>query len=276
MSRELVEFFAAFRLTPAQRRIAQTLVEHAGEVTELSAEELAELANVSQPSVTRLAVAVGYSGYAEFRKALRTLKASSVPGSELHEPNEYQRAVKAEVDNLTLLGARLADRDAIREAGSTAMSAETLVITGHGPAAALAAYLGQRASLIHPDVRVHHLAGAMMTDAMVAASRRGTPVLIAFLFAGYPLDTIAVVDTARSLGYELVLITDSQVSPGSDWARVLLRADVCTRLIFDTHAAPLLLSSMLVQAMCDSSPVLVQRRLEELETSRNGRPVYLS
>lgn len=86
MSREFVEFFAGFRLTPAQRRIAQTLVEHSNDVPSMSATEVAELANVSQPSVTRLAAAVGWSGYKEFRSALIELLRRSPAGSELEEP----------------------------------------------------------------------------------------------------------------------------------------------------------------------------------------------
>ena len=44
------------RLTPTQRRIAREVVNRGGEVAYLSAAELAELAQVSQPSVTRFAI----------------------------------------------------------------------------------------------------------------------------------------------------------------------------------------------------------------------------
>lgn len=57
---------------------------------------------------------------------------------------------------------------------------------------------------------------------------------------------------------------------------MLLRAAPSSRLIFDTHAATLLTASMLVQAMCDEAPALVQRRLEDLETSIKGRRVYVN
>ena len=49
------------RPTPAHRRIAQCLIENSAEIGFLSTMELAELANVSQPSVSRFAVALGRS-----------------------------------------------------------------------------------------------------------------------------------------------------------------------------------------------------------------------
>ncbi|MFL6111847.1 MAG: MurR/RpiR family transcriptional regulator, partial [Catenulispora sp.] len=59
----VVELFQGARLTPTQRRIAQSLVQHAPSVAYLSAAEVAQLAGVSQPSVTRFAMALGYAGY---------------------------------------------------------------------------------------------------------------------------------------------------------------------------------------------------------------------
>src|ERR1700681_3182663 len=61
------------RLTPAQRRIAQCLTERFAEIGFLSSMELAQFANVSQPSVTRFAIALGFDGYLEMRKYLRAV-----------------------------------------------------------------------------------------------------------------------------------------------------------------------------------------------------------
>lgn len=53
----LQTLFEGHRLTPTQRRIAHSMVRRASDVPFLSSVELAELAGVSQPSVTRFAVA---------------------------------------------------------------------------------------------------------------------------------------------------------------------------------------------------------------------------
>jgi len=276
MSREFVEFFAGFRLTPAQRRIAQTLVEHSSDVPSMSATEVAVLANVSQPSVTRLAAAVGYNGYKEFRSALIEMLRRSPSGSELEEPNEYQRAINSEVESFQALGARLSERKPMRAAGALIMRSPVIVTVGHRAAAHLAGYFAHYAAKAHPDVRLVTSAGSEMTDALLAARAVGAEVVVGFVLPRYPIDTTQALEFAHQLGFTLILITDSEAAPGNEWAEVLLRAAPSSRLIFDTHPATLLTASMLVQAMCDEAPALVQRRLEDLESSLKGRRVYIN
>src|ERR1700749_1290768 len=67
------------RLSPAQRRIAQYLLDHMPDSAFLSSVALARRAGVSQPSVTRFAATLGFSGYPAFRDALRDI-ALEVPG----------------------------------------------------------------------------------------------------------------------------------------------------------------------------------------------------
>lgn len=110
MHEQLLMLVDGVRLTPAQRRIAQCLLEHSATVAYLSAGEVAELAAVSQPSVTRFAIALGYDGYPALRRALRR---PGHPGMEGEAGdgagNDLQRAVRTEIDNLARLVDQLAD-----------------------------------------------------------------------------------------------------------------------------------------------------------------------
>src|SRR3954468_791439 len=81
--RSVLDLFHGARLTPTQRSIAHCLVEHAAKAAYLSAAEVAELAGVSQPSVTRFAVALGYEGYPALRRELRELQELQELGREL-------------------------------------------------------------------------------------------------------------------------------------------------------------------------------------------------
>ncbi len=51
----VLDLVGGIRLTPTQRRIAHCLVQHAPAAASFSAAEVAALAGVSQPSVTRFA-----------------------------------------------------------------------------------------------------------------------------------------------------------------------------------------------------------------------------
>src|ERR1700753_4068841 len=59
------------RLSPAQRRIAQYLLDHMPDSAFLSSVALARQAGGSQPSVNRFAAALGFSGYPALREPLR-------------------------------------------------------------------------------------------------------------------------------------------------------------------------------------------------------------
>ncbi len=78
----LLRLFEGQRLTPVQRRIAHCLAQHAAEAPFLSSIEVAELAGVSQPSVTRFAMALGYSGYPGLRRRFRELGARPGRGGD--------------------------------------------------------------------------------------------------------------------------------------------------------------------------------------------------
>ena len=64
--------FQRHRLSPAHRRIARFLLEHPDQAVYLTAGELGQRAQVSQPSVTRFAVTLGFAGYPELRDELRS------------------------------------------------------------------------------------------------------------------------------------------------------------------------------------------------------------
>ncbi len=77
---QLRTLFDQPRLSPGQRRIAQYLIEHITEAAFLSITDLAERVGVSQPSVTRFAAAVGFSGYPALREKLQAIALGTLAG----------------------------------------------------------------------------------------------------------------------------------------------------------------------------------------------------
>src|ERR687889_351660 len=125
----LQALFEGHRLTPTQRRIAHSMVRRAADVPFLSSVELAELAGVSQPSVTRFAVALGFDGYPALRKHLREVVPAE-PAAEVSAYNEYQQAVEAEIENLRHLAEVLADPGPVRQAGRVLAGSRPLPVLG--------------------------------------------------------------------------------------------------------------------------------------------------
>lgn len=292
----VLDLFTGVRLTPTQRRIAHSLVQHAGSAAFLSAAEVAELARVSQPSVTRFAMALGYDGYPALRRRLRefatgtSASGSDGAGTGLPTPrgggrrgtrrpyaadNEMQRAVRAEAHHLSLLADQLADRDRLTAAGTVLADSVPLPVLGLRAAAPLAHYFGFFAAKVRPDVRVLDSGGSLLPERLEQAREAGASALLAIVLPRCPREAVDALVEARAIGLTIVLITDSALSPAADHADLVLPAPVGDQLVFDLHAAPMALAMVLLQAICDAAPGEAQRRLEQFERSAAARNVFI-
>ncbi|MFI6350535.1 MurR/RpiR family transcriptional regulator [Streptomyces sp. NPDC050560] len=269
----LQELFEGRRLTPTQRRIAHCMVRRAAEVPFLSSVELAQLAGVSQPSVTRFAVALGFDGYPALRRALRDVGPAG-PAAEEPPFNEYQRAVEAEIANLRQLSGLLRDPGPVARAGRLLAGSRPLLVLGLRAAAAQARGFAYFAAKVHPDVRLLDEGGSMLVDRLDAARRAGAGVLLCFALPRHPKETVDALGWARQAGLTVVTVADSAFAPVAAASDVLLPAAVGTGLAFDTACAPMLLGRVLLEAMCDGLPD-AQARLEEFDARAAERGLFV-
>ncbi|MFI5916142.1 MurR/RpiR family transcriptional regulator [Dactylosporangium sp. NPDC051541] len=278
----ILDLFDGQRLTPVQRRIARILVEHAGQAGYLSSGDLASLAGVSQPSVTRFATALGFEGYPALRDQLRV----SIDGyrhgpstvdelTEMAPISQFEQALGDEIANLRQLTDTLKDPTPLVEAGRLLMESRPLPVLGMRAATALADAFAYFAAKVHPDVRIVHDQGSLLADRLEQASAAGAVAMLAFVLPRYPREAVDALREARAAGLRVVTVTDSPVSPAAMESDVVLPAPVGSRLVFDMHTAPMAMVTILLQAMCDSAPADTQERLEAFERSAAIRQVFL-
>lgn len=318
MGEGLERFLAGRRLSPVQRRIAHYLDEHLAEAVFLSSIELAGRAGVSQPSVTRFAMALGFAGYPELRRALRPLvvrgeepgglgggpdgepdhagvgagglggergnaaagrpggdpPASSGSGGRRDDARRAARsAVEAEIANLYALRERLAASSAIAELGAALAVCEPLPVLGLHLSAGLATAFAGYARRVHPDVRPLTAGGPELADGLHAARKAGADWLLAVVLPRYPAEAVRALGRAKDLGLRTAVITDRADVPFA--ADVVLPAPVDRRRVVDSHAAPLALAMVLIEAMADAAPLRTGARLEEYERTMERMGVYL-
>ncbi|MGW4748281.1 MurR/RpiR family transcriptional regulator [Streptomyces sp. NPDC004290] len=268
----LQALFEGHRLTPTQRRIAHCMVRRAADVPFLSSVELAELAGVSQPSVTRFAVALGFDGYPALRKHLR----ESVPAAaeEASGHNEYQQAVLAEIENLRHLAGLLADPAPVERAGRLLAGSRPLPVLGLRAASSQARGFAYFAAKVHPDVRLLDEGGSMLTDRIDAVVRAGATALLCFALPRHPREVVEALEYARAAGLAVVTVAESAFAPVAAHSDLLIPAAVGTGLAFDTACAPMLLGRVLLEAMADELPD-AQARLEEFDTKAAARGLFV-
>ncbi|MEU2507743.1 MurR/RpiR family transcriptional regulator [Streptomyces sp. NPDC007863] len=275
----LQALFEGHRLTPTQRRIAHCMVRRAADAPFLSSVELAELAGVSQPSVTRFAVALGFDGYPALRRHLREVAppgpaAAPAGTAEDGGHNEYQQAVLAEIENLRHLAGLLADPAPVERAGRLLAGSRPLLVLGLRAASSQARGFAYFAAKVHPDVRLLDEGGSMLTDRIDAAVRAGAGALLCFALPRHPREVVEALEYARAAGLTVVTVAESAFAPVAAHSDLLIPAAVGTGLAFDTACAPMLLGRVLLEAMADELPD-AQARLEEFDAKAAERGLFV-
>ncbi|MEV8590581.1 MurR/RpiR family transcriptional regulator [Streptomyces sp. NPDC051180] len=270
----LQALFEGHRLTPTQRRIAHCMVRRAGDVPFLSSVELAELAGVSQPSVTRFAVALGFDGYPALRRHLREVAPPEPGATGGEQHNEYQQAVLAEIENLQHLAGLLADPAPVERAGRLLAGSRPLPVLGLRAASSQARGFAYFAAKVHPDVRLLDEGGSMLTDRVDAAVRAGATALLCFALPRHAREVVEALEYARTAGLTVVTVAESAFAPVAAHSDLLIPAAVGTGLAFDTACAPMMLGRVLLEAMADELPD-AQARLEEFDAKAAARGLFV-
>lgn len=276
---QLRELFDGPRLSPGQRRIAQYLIENITEAAFLSITDLAERVGVSQPSVTRFAGAVGFSGYPALREKLQTIALRTLAGdpyaAAADRSNELQAAVDAEIQNLENLRRDFADPDRLIRLGRELSRSTPLTVLGLRISASLAEYFAYAARRIHPDVRLVTRGGSVAYDSLLQSREAGGTWVLAFAMPRHAQETLTAIQVARRAGLKVALLTDLALGPLADEADVTFTTGTGPRLVFDSYAAPGVLAAALLQAMTDADPERTQARLEEYEQVAEQHQFFL-
>lgn len=261
----LVEVAQRHRLSPTQRQLVQRMLGMFPNVAFLSTVEIAERAGVSQPTVARLAAALGFAGFPEFRAALRQVVLASPP-AERTAPDPHDAgvlAIEQERANLTSLR-WVIDSDRMGEAVRLLATTTPLGVVGLRASAALAQYFSHFARRVLPAV--HPLTDAAdLDDAVLQLHQQGATALLAFAMPRYPAGTVAAIRLARHLGMATIVVADTALLPFAADIDVLLVVPVGTGLVFDSHAAVVVLAISLLDAVASTDPERTQRRLEAHE-----------
>ncbi|MCM3779940.1 MurR/RpiR family transcriptional regulator [Microbacterium hydrocarbonoxydans] len=205
-------------LQPAERRVAELIVDSADAVVEWTAQELADRAGVGRATVVRACQSIGYRGYPQLRVALAA-ELGAAPGDTVvdHGPGVLGR-MRGEIDRLaaTLPAlTSLLDADAVAEAVRRAASATRLLVLANGLSSPIANDLAMRltaagrpaefiADAIAQQIAARHLtaddacvviSGSGANEATLrvatAAARGGAHVIALTSFASSALTEVA-------------------------------------------------------------------------------------
>ena len=220
VKKELLERIIRIRptLSPKKRRVADFMMEDYKRLFLMSAKEIAQKCQVSEPTITRFLMDLGFSGYGEFEHYLKGLLRI--------ELTSVERLIKAakETDNTSTLEAYRQNTVAnlenmmqsvseleIRNLARMIHSAASVLIAGYKASATLAYYFGYLLKKIKAGVIIDT---TYASDNLDLISLQGESLLVFVIaFPRYPQRTIELVEYTRKYHSKIVCVSDSLKSP---------------------------------------------------------------
>jgi DNA-binding MurR/RpiR family transcriptional regulator len=214
-------------LTPAELRVAQALLGDYPAAGLQPIARLAEVANVSSPTVLRLVTKLGYAGYPQIQKALRAELSARTAGPLEDYPSEGEPLTVQARSFGSALAESLRAQDQSELAAAAGLLSDRergILITGGRFSWTLAAHLATFAGLLRPHVS--HVPNEPGARAAALLDVDETTVVVAFDYRRYQRDTIAFGRAAAGQGASLIVCTDPYLSPLASSAEVLLTTTV--------------------------------------------------
>ena len=263
-----------------QRQIARYLLAHYDKAAYMTAAKLGSEVSVSESTVVRFVMELGYAGYPEFQKALQELIRTKLTSFQRMEVTNHligdgdvlEKVLMTNVDNIrhTLDGI---SRSAFHDAVDAIVKARNVYIIGVRSSSMLASFLSYSLQMIFDNVRlVDATVGSELFQQMM--SMGDGDVMIAISFPRYSKRVIRAVEFARRAGADVVALTDSLESPIAPSAQQVLVAQSDMASYVDSLVAPLSLINALVVAVSRAKEDEVRERLQKLEHIWDEYDVY--
>jgi DNA-binding MurR/RpiR family transcriptional regulator len=260
-------------LTRAERQLATHILSHYPVAALGSITVLAKAAQVSTPTVVRLAQKIGYRGYPDFQTALRgEVEAMLVSpltkhdrAGQLAEGHVLNRMAETALANLQ---ATLGQIDQAEFDGAVALLADParrVFVLGGRITHALADYFQALLAVTRPGVTLLSDNSNSWTPALLDMA--AGDVMVVFDIRRYENAVLQLAEMAREQGVEIVLVTDRWVSPAAAHARHMLACHIEAPSAWDSVVAPMVLIEAMLSAVQDRiwpETEARMRRLEEL------------
>ncbi len=264
-----------------QRQIARFLLAHYDKAAYMTAAKLGSEVSVSESTVVRFVMELGYAGYPEFQRALQDLirtKLTSFQRMEvtnhlIGEGDVLEKVLMSDVDKIkrTLEGI---DRENFNNAVEAIVKAKTIYIIGVRSSYTLASFLNYNLRMIFDNVRLIETTSGGELFEQILNIKEGD-VMIAISFPRYSKRVIHAVAFARKAGAHVVSLTDSYESPiaGEDNHVLMAQSDMAS--FVDSLVPPMSILNALVVAVSRAREEEVSERLRKLEVIWDEYDVYL-
>ena len=263
-----------------QRQLARYITESYDKAAFMTASKLGKNAGVSESTVVRFAVELGYSGYPSMQKAMQelvlnrltTAQRMEITNDRIGDQDIVTTVLLSDADKLRQT-AELVDRDAFDASVKALLNAKNIYILGCRSAAPLASFFGYYLNFMFNNVHVVTASGASeMFEKLFRVD--SNDVVVGFSFPRYSAATVKGAQYCRTTGATVIGCTDSYLSPLSQYCDHVLLAKSDMLSLVDSLAAPLSLINALIVALASVREQSLGKTFDVLEQVWEEYNVY--
>ncbi|MBR3772166.1 MAG: MurR/RpiR family transcriptional regulator [Clostridium sp.] len=263
-----------------QKRLAEYVLKNYDKAVFLSAAKLGEMVGVSESTVFRFAVSLGYEGYPQFHKALEevvknklnTVQKLELTNDRIHQKDVLKTVLQSDAEKIRTTMENI-DPAVFEQAVDTILRAQTIYIIGVRSSAPLASMLAFHMNVVFPRVKlIETNSMGEMFEKIIHMDDKD--VLIAISFPRYSLSTLRALEYAMKRNTTIITITDSCKSPLTQFSECNLIANCDLVSVVDSLVAPMSVINALIVAIFLKRHETVLTTLSSLEDIWKEYQIY--
>lgn len=263
-----------------QRLIARYIMQSYDKAAFMTANRLGKTVGVSESTVVRFAVDLGFDGYPSMQKAMQemilnrltSLQRIEVANDRIGDQDVVSTVIQSDIEKLRQTGETV-DRREFQLAVDAILSGKRVYILGMRSVAPLASFLGYYMNYMFHDVHVVTASGTVELFEKINGVNSGD-VVIAFSFPRYSASTAKAAEYCRSTGAKVIAITDQADSPVGQQSDHVLCAKSDMVSLVDSLVAPLSVVNALIVALAAKRETELRRTFDALERIWDQYHVY--
>lgn len=263
-----------------QRQIASFMLEHYDKAAYMTAAKLGGLVGVSESTVVRFAIELGFAGYPELQHSLQelirtkltTLQRIEITNDRIGDSDLLEKVLCSDIDKIKRTLEEI-DRVSFNRAVDAMISAKMIYLIGMRSSSSLASFMYHYLNLVFPHVRlVRTTSGSEIFEQILRISK--DDVIVGISFPRYSKRIINALEFAKKQSAHVITITDSASSPIAAMADDLLLAKSDMASFVDSLVAPLSIINALIVAIGKKKQDEVAETFSKLETIWDEYDVY--
>ncbi len=205
-------------LSAKKKRVADFILDDYKKISLMTAKDIALQCDVSEPTIIRFAVSLGFSGYLEFARHVKDMVQIKLSNVDMlldatkrsDETTTLETYCNNAIKNLTNLMETVSAEE-LQTMANTLYHAQNVYVVGYRASAALAYYFGYFLNRIRENVQIDTTLSWEIMDSIAHNTQKS--VVFVITFRRYSRKIIEFLNYARKYKIKIVSITDSLIAP---------------------------------------------------------------